>query len=233
MSLHPAHLTDSRDTLLPAALIPFCSYQGSMLGKEVDGFVACDQFQPTVLEGQRCYSLYLSKVEGVNRSMTGKKGGLTLVLDPNTVRNDMFARIYLHTLSPFTDYWNSSYAMSVLKKMSGTRGFLNTADGGKICQIEEYDKCNTREYLGMVSDKCQCTIWALEHGNSQQVVVIVEVYTYIFQDLPYCTPASSTCISSIPKRFSNCRVSCTGLYADVSEQDKMSAGIIEITEGRF
>ena len=81
VSLHPAHLTDSRDRLLPAALIPFCSYQASMLGKEVDGFVACDQFQPTVLEGQICYSLNLNKVHKVNSSKTGKQNGLVLVLD--------------------------------------------------------------------------------------------------------------------------------------------------------
>ena len=43
-----------------------------MLGKEVDGFVACDKFQPTVLEGQMCYSLDLAKVDKVNTSKTGK-----------------------------------------------------------------------------------------------------------------------------------------------------------------
>ena len=44
-----------------------------MLGKEVDGFVACDKFQPTVLEGQMCYSLDLGNV-GVGKSKTGKGG---------------------------------------------------------------------------------------------------------------------------------------------------------------
>ena len=142
-----------------------------MMGKEIKelGIVACDKFQPIALEGQRCFSLDLRNVEDVNKSMTGKTSGLTLVLDPNTLETDMFARIYLHTLSPFTDFRNGSYAMSVLKKMTGTKGFLKNADEGETCQIEEFEKCNTREYVGLVSDKCQCTLWALNNGNSQQV----------------------------------------------------------------
>ena len=36
------------------------------------------------------------------------------------------------------------------------------------------------------------------------------------QELPYCTPASSPCIDSIPVTSGDCRVSCTGLYADVT-----------------
>ena len=118
-------------------------------------------------------------VEGVNKSMTGKTSGLTLVLDPNTVESDKFARIYLHTLSPFTDYRNGSYAMSVLKKMTGTQGFLNTADEGETCQIEEFEKCKSRKYIGRVFDKCQCTLWALEMGNSQQVNILPFFYNLL------------------------------------------------------
>ena len=164
MSLHPAHLTDSQDRLLPAALIPFCSYQGELLGKEVDGFVTCNQFQPTVLEGQICYSLNLSKVHKVNSSKTGKQNGLVLVLDPNTPGNEdeNVARIDLGILSPLTDYTNGSYAMSALKKMTGTEGFLGLPDADKRCQTETSDEYNTQRFLEKVQAECHCTLWALD-----------------------------------------------------------------------
>ena len=38
------------------------------------------------------------------------------------------------------------------------------------------------------------------------------------QDLPYCTSASSPCIDSISVTSGDCRVSCTGLYADVTQE---------------
>ena len=53
------------------------------------------------------------------------------------------------------------------------------------------------------------------------------------QDLPYCTPASSPCLDSIPVTSGDCRVSCTGLYADVTQEaqektDKMFKIILEL-----
>ena len=152
----------SQDRLLPAALIPFCSYQGELLGKEVDGFVACDQFQPTVLEGQRCYSLNLSKV-GVSKSKAGKMNGLELVLDSNTPGK--VARIYLVTLSPFTDYRNGSYAMTSLKKMTGTKSFLGLLDAEKRCQVETSGECNTQKYFQAIRSKCHCRLWALDSNR--------------------------------------------------------------------
>ena len=55
------------------------------------------------------------------------------------------------------------------------------------------------------------------------------------QDLLYCTPASSPCIDSIPVTSGDCRVSCTGLYADVTNEaqektDKMFKIILELIE---
>ena len=163
VSLHPAHLTDSRDRLLPAALIPFCSYQASMLGKEVDGFVACDQFQPTVLEGQMCYSLDLSKTGMNESSKAGKNNGLELVLDPNIPGDggQSAARIFLHTLFPFTDYRNGSYAMSSLKKMTATKGFLGMSETNKKCQVENFEDCKTMKYLEKIQKECHCIQWAL------------------------------------------------------------------------
>ena len=92
VSLHPVHLLDSMERALPAALIPFCSYQANMslLGNPGDQFpfVACGKFQPYLLEGQLCYSLHLRDfVSG--GSLGGKGNGLLLVLDPviNSYKN--------------------------------------------------------------------------------------------------------------------------------------------------
>ena len=135
-----------------------------MLGKEVDGFVACDKFQPTVLEGQICYSLDLGKA-GNGKSKAGKNNGLQLVLDSNIPGNEDInvASIYLDTLSPFTYYRNGSYAMSSLKKMTGTKGFLGMHDADKKCQVETFDECNTRKYFEKVRSECLCTLWALDN----------------------------------------------------------------------
>ena len=54
------------------------------------------------------------------------------------------------------------------------------------------------------------------------------------QELPYCTPASSPCIDSIPVTSGDCRVSCTGLYADVTvtvEDNSIQNSIQRLTEG--
>ena len=164
VSLHPAHLTDSQDRLLPASLIPFCSYQGEVMGKDVDGLVACDKFQPTVLEGQMCYSLDLVKIDRLGSSKTGMSNGLLLVLDSNTLKNEKetAAKIYLDTLFPFTDYRNGSYAMSSLKKMTGTKRFLSMLDTEKKCQVGTLDGCKTNKYLSNVQKDCNCVIWALQ-----------------------------------------------------------------------
>ena len=72
VSFHLPHLIDSSGSLTPAALIPFCAYQTNttLLGQTRQDlpFTACSQFQPTILEGQRCYSLNLTAID------TGKAG---------------------------------------------------------------------------------------------------------------------------------------------------------------
>ena len=93
---------------LPAALIPFCSYQGdsAILGHNMEGFnfTACDKFQPTVMEGQLCYSLDVTNITRA-KSKAGRGMGLTLLLDrinPRSVQNengvDQSFRIFLNTL---------------------------------------------------------------------------------------------------------------------------------------
>ena len=88
LSLHPVHLTpDKEGKLPPSALIPFCSYQGdsNLLGQErpeLDNLTVCDKFEPTILEGQLCYSLDIAKL-GKKPTKSDKSNGLFLLLDPN------------------------------------------------------------------------------------------------------------------------------------------------------
>ena len=88
VSLHPVHLLDSMERALPAALIPFCSYQANMslLGNPGDQFpfVACGKFQPYLLEGQLCYSLHLRDIVS-GGSGKGIENAFLLILDSNTV----------------------------------------------------------------------------------------------------------------------------------------------------
>ena len=149
---------------------------------KVEGFVACDQFQPTVLEGQLCYSIDLSNM---GNSLAGKENGLSLVLDPISFKKDinknlekkqeesmLLSRIYLHTLSSFTDSktGTNSYALSSLKKMTGAPGFLNLPAGTKECQDETFEDCNTRQYLEKVRLKCRCHLWTLAFLDTNEEV---------------------------------------------------------------
>ena len=194
VSLHPPHLVASSGSLTPAALIPFCAYQTNMtlLGqtKEDLPFTVCSTFKPTVLEGQLCYSLDLSTLK-TNRSKAGKRYGLLLLIDPGiddkkqeseskqldqkftslnleTVSGEQsFARIYINTLASFSDNRAGSYAMSVLKRMTGTEGFLELTDKG--CQIENFEDCQAKRYVKEVQKQCDCVPWAWSHALSIKV----------------------------------------------------------------
>ena len=117
MSFHPEHLDDSLGQPLPKALIPLCSYQGSMLGKNVDrhNFTACRDFQPSLKNGQLCYSLNLSQIIG-SESKSGIENGLTIVLDQPTSfeltrAESSVATIHLETLAGFSDSRPGRYSI--------------------------------------------------------------------------------------------------------------------------
>ena len=109
VSFHPPHLDDPLGHLLPKALIPICSDQGSKLGKTFSrhNFTACRDFQPSLKNGQFCYSLHLSQIIG-SESKSGIKNGLTIVLDQPTSfeltrAESSVATIHLETLAGFSD----------------------------------------------------------------------------------------------------------------------------------
>ena len=80
-------IPNEKGQLPPSALIPFCSYQGdrNLLGQqrpELDNLTVCDKFEPTILEGQLCYSIDVAKLKK-KPTEAGKSRGLFLLLDPS------------------------------------------------------------------------------------------------------------------------------------------------------
>ena len=153
-------------------------------------FPFCTNFHPTVLEGQLCYSLDLESLKTSVPPKMGKEHGLLLILDANQYEEDKVdldnedisfdslslttkksvgssARIYINTMASFTDYGSGSYAMSSLKKMTGTENFL--ALQNKPCHIEVFEDCQARSYTQEVKKKCGCTPWTLAMNLTIQV----------------------------------------------------------------
>ena len=75
--------------------------------------------------------------------------------------DDTSARIYLNTLSGFTTYRAGRYAMSAIKKMSGTDSFLQQTDNIKGCQIEAFEDCQRKRFMAKLQQRCGCFPWAL------------------------------------------------------------------------
>ena len=164
-SLRPPHLIDSRGSLTPAALIPLCAYQTNMtlLGQNrLDiNFPVCTSFKPIVLGGQLCHSLNLNTQKVVKKSQSGKTNGIFLIIDAEGDINikkktssqvsklgllkieDVFdieknPKIYMNSLASFTAFRSGEYALSGLKRISGTTKFLELSDDAKDCQIETF-----------------------------------------------------------------------------------------------
>ena len=152
-------------------------------------FTVCSSFQPTVLEGQLCYSM---TVKDIFKTKAGLKNGLSLILDQGSMvetketemKDDQYlsslqihsqegdsrsARIYLSTLASFTDNRAGSYALSSLKKMTVTENFLGLSDIVKACQIETFEDCQVNSYIREVEKQCGCVPIALTMASSVEV----------------------------------------------------------------
>ena len=203
VSLHPPHLIDSSGSLTPAALIPFCAYQTNMtlLGQKADGinFTTCSQFKPTVLESQLCYSLNLRMITSHNTG-AGLDNGIFILLDSGISEIDQSmemttlgaedivnmemepfsptessARIYLNTLSSISDFRAGSYAMTALKKMTGTERFLKQTNMEKNCRSQELEDCQAKGYIDRVWKKCGCVPWALSSALVTKVGHLIAI----------------------------------------------------------
>ena len=192
LSLHPVHLKpDNNGNLPPSALVPFCSYQGdhNLLGlemMELQNMTFCDKFEPTILEGQLCYTLDVAKYTG-KTTKRGKTNGLLLLLDPKPYpmkstdvkveRNDQESfKLYIHTLAENTAFGPGAYAMHNLKRMTGKPSFYQMRDSQKECQVHSREKCQTGVFLSQMRDNCSCVPWALTTEKSNSEVILEFVY---------------------------------------------------------
>lgn len=137
----------------------------------------CNKFQPTVLEGQLCYSLDVARLMKI-ATKPGKNNGLFLLLDPHpyhlttTNKNldvsrtgEQSFKVFIHSLAQYSTYGPGSYGMSSLKKMSGTKSFEQLPDHQKKCHAHNRDECQTQKYLEQVEKECKCIPWSL--GKTQ------------------------------------------------------------------
>ena len=199
VSLNPPHLLDRKGEPTPEALIPFCAYDGDMniTGQYIPGldFPVCNKFRPSILDGQLCYTLDLKDIlKGKVVTRPGRGFGLTLAIEQKEIAapkdeglktltnslqsGQMYARmnvpklsssIHLNNLVKYTDFRAGLYKMSVLKRMTGTQGFLNLADVTKGCQNEEQMNCEKIKYLEEVQRKCGCLPWPLGPAITSEV----------------------------------------------------------------
>ena len=244
MSLHPPHLVDPEGRLLPAALIPFCAYKTSMMGlrrSDLD-FIACDKFQPTLLDGQLCYSFNKSSFEK-GETGTGERNGFFMIIDPGnhiehsdaTATNnfehsdsgllqeviDKYAsidlqqsseesssgRIYIDILSRFSSYESGSFALTGLKKMTGTEPFISKIpEKVRNCQVESYVECRTRKYYDEWKSQCKCVPWPSSLTSSEEVRNKSQLYWHYFLQENYC---GLNCVPDVDPD-TECLGSCTG-----------------------
>ena len=180
VTFHPPHLEDTKGRLLPKALIPLCSYQGTMLGKGYKEFTACDKFQPSVMNGQLCYSLNISQAVS-SKSKSGVRNSVAIVLDqPNslelTAEETSVATIHLDTLGGFSDNRPGKYYMSALKKMTGTDAFMSLTDFEKKCQLELYEDCKNKQIFAILERECKCVPLEFSKFLKEKVTVVREVF---------------------------------------------------------
>ena len=142
-----------------------------MLGQqrpELDNLTVCDKFEPTILEGQLCYSINIARIEK-RQTEAGKTKGLFLLLDPSPyqIQDDergvdaegnkpQTFKVYIHTLAPFTTYGPGAFAMSTLKSMIGTKSFEELPNNQKKCAVHNREECQTEKLFSQIKANCSC-----------------------------------------------------------------------------
>ena len=186
VSFHPPHLVDYNGSLPPTALIPFCAYQNSLtfLASTTQDlpFTVCSQFQPMDLEGQICYTLDISSLKP-EKSEPGLKNGLMLLIDAGTSiasqeKKKNPVRIFLNKLASFSEVANGTYAISGLKKMTGTKSFLELPDETKRCQLQTFEECQAQSYSVEVQEQCGCVPWGLKTTGLTEVRQLIDTGLY-------------------------------------------------------
>ena len=159
-------------------------------------------------------------------SKAGKPDGLVLLLDPNPYSykvnmgdqsyEQRQLKVYVHTLAQYTAYGPGTYALSSLKRMTGTESFRELPDNQKRCRVHSREDCQTKNFLDQVWNKCQCVPWALVDGTSLSKVGNTSSF---FQQEPnvQCGPESEGCVANQTLKDESCLVPCSGLYADIAD----------------
>ena len=144
----------------------------------------CNKFEPTILEGQLCYSLDIAKID-TRPTKEGKINGLFLLLDPRPFQASSYDRnigtdakkqpsfeVHIHTLAQYKAFGPAAYGMSALKKMTGTKSFEQIPDKQKECRVHNREDCQSQHFLDQTKNNCGCVPWALVTDSSTKKVRI-------------------------------------------------------------
>ena len=84
--------------------------------------------------------------------------------------NKKSAKLHLASLAAYTDFRAGGYGLTALKQIKGSTAFMNLADSVKGCQNEQYEECQTRNYLKKVKEQCGCLPWSLSAFVNDKVI---------------------------------------------------------------
>ena len=176
----------------PSSFIPFCAFDGELdsHGTQSENFSVpfCNSFTPTIIEGQLCYALNITKIGFVKEALffidtnlersvhtsqqESKKSG-ALRLKQGLGKKSHLAKIHIDTLEPFTSETFASYALTSLKKMTSTQNFEEMLDEDKGCRMQPRSECERNILVQKVTEICQCVpfslleAWPNYTGNTQ------------------------------------------------------------------
>ena len=69
---------------------------------------------------------------------------------------------------PLILYGEGNYALTAIKEIDATEGFLNLGEEIIDCQnIETYLECQTRDYMQMGLEECKCTPYELRNFSKE------------------------------------------------------------------
>ena len=64
-------------------------------------------------------------------------------------------KVYVHTLAQHTAHGAGAFAMSALKRMTGTDSFKQLPEKQKNCRVHNRENCETKLFLDEVGSKCE------------------------------------------------------------------------------
>ena len=128
MSNHPPHIMiEDQQAVSPSSFIPFCSFGGnlSVMGKRIDklSIPVCDKFQPTLLDGQRCYQVDVNELRNKVDKKKMASQGIELLLDYNFDRMVRLAGEEGSTLEILEENYPTKNAAMIYIETLGNNNF--------------------------------------------------------------------------------------------------------------